>query len=344
MARLKITGATIPYQLRPHKAIERNLFISLLRILDIPSILDLKKYRYVGFGAAFLEDFKLIHIEIGIENMDCIEIDFFAYSRQCFNNPYPFIDIFNLSSTEYIVGREFKYDRSQIIWLDFAKPKEFRQQLMDIELLAEKVSSLDILKFTFNCQLSSFISSNKIKCSELDCDKIIAFLKNDATYQLYLPEKIGSKDIMFNFSGVLRAMAVRAINRGLSKGNNGLIYNHITAFSYTDGQEMTTMTGVITKEEEFQLILNQSKLAEWEFYSPASKYSEYIAPNEIVVPAMTVSERIEIDKKMHSISDISKFAKSLDFLYGTDESEHLILINGYHRFYKYLPYYSKVIY
>jgi len=343
MGKPKITGATIPYQLRPHKAIERNLFISLLKILDTSSNINLKKYRYVGFGAAFLEDFKLLHLECGISNMDCIEIDFFAYSRQCFNNPYHFIKIYNISSTDYITGVEFKYDMSQIIWLDFAAPKDLRQQLLDIELLVEKVNDLDILKFTFNCQISSFVKSNKIRCNDLDYDKIIAFLKGDPTYQVYLPDKITTKDVMDNFSGLIRAMAIRAINRGLSKGNKYLNYNHISSFSYADGQHMTTLTGIITKEEGFNKILSESKLEEWEFYSKPSKNSEIILAHEISVPAMTVSERMEIDKKIHYL-DVQALSKSLDFLYGTDADEHLQLIEGYHRYYKYLPYYSKVIY
>lgn len=343
MSKAKITGATIPYHLRPHKAIERNLFIALLKILDGSSQIDLKKYKYVGFGAAFLEDFKLFHIELGITDMDCIEIDFSAYSRQCFNNPYHFLNIYNKKSTDYITEFTFKSDTNQIIWLDYAAPKDLRQQLVDLELIAEKLSALDILKFTFNAQIGSFIDSNQVGCAVTDANSVKEFLKNDPTYQLYIPENITNRDILKNFSGVVRAMGIRAINRGLAKANKNLTFNHLSAFLYADGQTMTTICGLITGQTDFCKIMEQTKIETWEFYQSSPIGTEFIDAHHIAVPAMTVLERIEIDKKIPA-SNISDMAKSLDFLYGTTQNEHVTLIEGYYKYYKYLPYYSKVIY
>ena len=99
MAKSSVSGATAPYQLRPHKAIERNLFMDLLKRIDAANNVDLTKYRYVGFGAAFLEDFKVCHLELGIKVMDSIEMSKFAYSRQIFNNPYNFLTLYILSIT-----------------------------------------------------------------------------------------------------------------------------------------------------------------------------------------------------------------------------------------------------
>lgn len=343
MGKSRITGATIPYQLRPHKAIERNLFVSILRKLDRCSLIDVNTYRYVGFGAAFLEDFKVLHTEFGISDMDCIEYDFFAYTRQDFNNPFEFIKLHNISSTKYITGVEFKNNKNQIIWLDYASPKEFRQQLLDIELLTEKITDLDILKFTFNSHINSFCQSLNIQGKIPNFNRILEILKEDATYNIYLPDKIDAKDLMDNFSGVIRAMANRAVKRGLVKGNKSLEFNHIASFSYADGQSMTTITGIVTKKEQIEMVLDQSGLNQWEFYQRENKNSELIAANEITVPAMTVSERIIIDKQIKTL-DAFRLAKSLNFLYGTSEEEHVELINGYHKYYKYLPYYSKVTY
>jgi hypothetical protein len=347
MDKVKITGATIPYQLRPHKAIERNLFIDLLKKLDSSNSIILKDYRYVGFGAAFLEDFKLLHLEIDICDMDCIEMDEFAYSRQLFNNPYYFVNIHNLSSTKYI-DDEFKFDKNQVIWLDYAMPRYLRQQLKDIELVAAKVTNLDVLKFTFNAKLGSFISSHYIKndkghlCKEMDYKTILKFLKDDPTYQLYLPDNIEVKDLL-DFSSVIRAMAIRAINRGILAGKGNLKFQHIASFLYADGQEMTTITGIISSDEEFNQILEDSKLSSWKFYLGNPRDSEFISPIEISVPAMTISERVEIDRKIPT-ADIMQLANDMSFFYGTNEEEHRQLMEGYITFYKYLPYYSKVIY
>ena len=349
MIKPKVTGATIPYQLRPHKAIERNLFIKILKLLDASSIVDIKEYRYVGFGAAFLEDFKLLHLEVNIVDMECIETDFCAYSRQEFNKPFSFLKIHNLKSTEYI-STDYKQDKNQIIWLDYATPKELKQQLIDIELLTEKVNSLDILKFTFNAELRSLPISTSAKKKNkddgmVDYSQVLNGLSEDSTFQLYIPDNIKIRDLtsIEGISSIIRAMAVRAINRGLSKAGSNMNFYHIASFSYADGQEMTTMTGIVATETEFEQILEESKLLSWEFYQGGPVVGEFINASEISVPAMTVSERIEIDRKF-PISDAESLAKSISFFYGTTDDENLQLLDGYRKFYKYLPYYTKVMY
>jgi hypothetical protein len=342
--RMNKSASTIPYQLRPHKAIDRNIFISILKQLDRATDIDINSYRYVGFGAPFLEDFKLMHLEFGTNDMDCIEYDKHAYTRQMFNNPYYFLKLFNCSSTEYINGEDLKQDINQIIWLDFASPGQFRQQLLDIELLSEKIGKLDIVKFTFNANIPSFISSHHIKkCNPADSIKILKFLREDPTYQNYLPETATVKHITDNFPAVVRAMAVRAINRGLSRSDEeDVTFNHLSSFNYADGQLMTTITGIIEASAKFKNILQQTKLSEWEFFSSIMN-DEFIVGNEINVPAMTISERLEIDRKI-PVKNINDLANMLTFSYGKDADEHMQLLEGYCRYYKYLPYYSRVTY
>jgi hypothetical protein len=343
-----MSGATIPYQLRPHKGIERNLFIDLLNVLDGANLINIRNYRYVGFGAASLEDFKAFHYELGITDMHSIEKDKFAISRQRFNNPFHFLTPFPKTSTDYITT-DFQIGDSQIIWLDYVN-NQLRQQLYDIEFAAAKLINLDILKLTFNVHTSNFITANGIPdiahpdkiCSETDFKSIIKFFKDDPTYQFYFPNSITVKDVI-NLSAVIRAMAVRAINRGLAKNDNkNLRFNHIVSFDYADGQKMTTMTGVISTKEDFNKLLRQSKLKKWQFYQKLKVKKEQLLATEITVPDMTIIERFAIDKQLPS-TDIKTMAKSLTFLYGT-ESRHLKLIEGYNTFYKYLPYYGKVIY
>jgi hypothetical protein len=336
-------ASTIPYQLRPHKAIDRNLMISILKKLDRYSGIDLEQYRYVGFGGAFLDDFKLMHLEFGIHHMDCIEGDKHAYSRQQFNNPYRFLNLYLTSSTDYISGTNFKYDKSQFFWLDYAEPGSIKQQLLDIELLAEKLIAFDILKVTFNAKASSFASSHAINEKDPQLNsKIVELLKKDQTYELFLPDHVTEKNISDDFSMVIRAMAVRAINRGLTRSINTLSFNHIASFSYQDGQRMTTMIGIICEKETFKSVLKESGLNKWEFFQPEI-ITEFIGAHRIEVPAMTVMERVKIDKHI-PIKSAESLSKELKFAYGQNDGENLKLLEGYCKYYKYLPYYSKVTY
>jgi hypothetical protein len=348
MSLQRVSGANAPYRLRANKGIERNLFIELLKVIDGATVVDLTNYRYVGFAAASLEDFKSFHFELGIIDMHSIEMDKFAITRQNFNNPFHFILPHEKTSTKYIV-EDYKSGFSHVVWLDYVNV-DFKQQFQDLELIAAKMQSLDILKVSFNAQSINFIQSNSITssadpeklASDNDWKAILRFLKDHVAYQYYIPSRVKTKDIK-NFSDLIRAMAIRAIKRGLAKNpNNNLKFNHVSAFDYADGQKMTTMTGVIAPARTFGNLTRQSKLSSWPFYKRETRGSELIEAKVIVVPDMTVSERILIEKKLPSV-DIQQTAIDLPFKYAKP-SHHETLIEGYQTFYKYLPYYGKVTY
>lgn len=329
----KPSGATIPYHLRPHKAIERNLFLKVVKLLDRVPLIDIKDYRYVGFGAAFLEDFKMLHTEFGIHHMDSIEKDSCAFSRQEFNNPYSFVKLYPVSSTEYITGSSFKYDKKQIIWLDYSN-RDYPQQLQDLEYLAEKLEEFDILKVTFNCNQDN------------NHQKTLQKLTTDETLKFYAPTWLKLSDIANDFSLVIRAMALKALQRGFSKAKKNLEYCNLSAFTYADGQRMTTMVGIVTHKKTQNELLKVSGLKKWNFLNLGDQSSLVIESHDIVVPVMTVSERIVVDKKLKKVG-CKKLAAILKFKYGSDNDDpgyHEKLIKGYFEYYTYLPYYSRVTY
>lgn len=336
------TAFSIPYQLRPHKAIERNIFLSLLKRIDRSPLVEISKYRYIGFGAPFLEEYKILHLELGLKKMDCIEYHSFPFSRQVFNNPYRFIKLYNTTSTEFIGEGCIDEKENHIIWWDFASPGQLRQQLRDCEATALNLNNLDILKITFNSQESSFTSSHG-KGRGGEPKKILEILKEDEVFQQYLPDKLSIKEVLDDFSSVIRAMAIRAIRRGLLDSGKNLTFKHICSFQYRDGQQMTTMTGIICKPELFDELKKGCGLNSWDFYVSEKEEDEYIKATPILVPAMTIKERIEIDRKIPNKS-IEKLVPKLSFYYGSDENENRDLLSGYCKFYKFLPYYSKVFY
>lgn len=338
MAKHSTTQHTIPYQLRHHKAIDRNLFISLLRKLDRHIGINISEYRYVGFGAPFLEDFKSMHLEFGITKMDCIECNENAYSRQKFNNPYSFVNLHKKNCSDYL-SEDFKFDLPQIIWLDFASPSEFAQQLLDLELLGEKINSYDVIRFTFNASISAYAKPNKNNQS-IDFKKVLDIFKNDPGLQNYFPDHFEAKHIVSDFSILLRAMGIRAIKRGMATAGKDIQFNHISSFTYRDGQMMTTLTGIAASQELFNNINTECNFTNWPFFQSDS-HDEIVPSNHILVPSMTIAERIAIDKLI--ISNTSKkIAEEIIFKYGSDPDEHSELIDGYCKYYKFLPYFSKI--
>ena len=73
------TGSSLPYRLRPNKAVDRELFLSLL--MRLAPKFALERYHYVGLGGPFLEDFRMIHGRLGIAKMTCIETEEQVHKR-----------------------------------------------------------------------------------------------------------------------------------------------------------------------------------------------------------------------------------------------------------------------
>lgn len=147
-----MSGQDVPYQLRPNKFVERQLFLDILdfaRVWNGPS-----HYVYASMGGKFLEDFKLINNRFAIDRMISIEGDRLTWERQQFNKPLGFVECRHQMSNEFVdefttlvsanVGCRF------IVWLDFASAGERGLQLAEYEDLVSKLSVGDVVKITLN--------------------------------------------------------------------------------------------------------------------------------------------------------------------------------------------------
>ena len=99
-------GSSLPYRLRPNKAVDRELFLSLL--MRLAPKLSLEKYHYVGLGGPFLEDFRLVHARLGLGRMTCVEAEQEVHKRQVFNRPIASIECVNSTLEDYLDGHDFE--------------------------------------------------------------------------------------------------------------------------------------------------------------------------------------------------------------------------------------------
>lgn len=146
-----MSGGSLAYQLRPNKAVDRNLLIDLLNKLN--RVVNVSDYAYYGFGGPFLEDFKLMHAHLRIGKMTSIEMDKDVHLRQKFNSPLNCITFVNRSSGDFIESESF--DDPSIVWLDFVEPASIGQQLKEVDYLVSKLGVGDILKITLNSNPSA---------------------------------------------------------------------------------------------------------------------------------------------------------------------------------------------
>ena len=75
-----MSGASLPYHLRPHKSVDRRLFLDLLMRLE--RWRPLVDYAYISMGAYPLEDHKLVHRHLGIDKLIAFDNDEKIVARQ----------------------------------------------------------------------------------------------------------------------------------------------------------------------------------------------------------------------------------------------------------------------
>jgi hypothetical protein len=143
--------ASIAYRLRPNKAVDRELFLSLLGRLGAK--LRLEKYTYIGLGGPFMEDFRLVHSRIGIDKMFCVESEKAVHLRQAFNRPVESVECIHDTIEHYLETTEFT--TPVIAWLDYATPETVVHQL---ETFAQQLCELpigSIVRITLNANPTS---------------------------------------------------------------------------------------------------------------------------------------------------------------------------------------------
>ena len=280
------------YKLRPNKAVDRELFLSMLNRLS--GGLRIENYRYVGLGGPFLEDFRLIHARIGIKKMVCIESDKNTHERQIFNRPFNNIKCIHSSIEDYIYKTEF--ESPVIIWLDFTDPKEARNQIELFSNLLLEIPVASILRITLNASPTSL---GEFDSSERKIQRDIGSVGNQAELQwrlkrfkerfsIYCPADLNFETMMHRNYGkaILKALYLAAEKIELWCKDRKLIW--ALATHYSDGQPMVTATTMVIESGNMEI---ETALDDWEFKSSPIK------PLIIDLPILSTLERLTLERE-----------------------------------------------
>ncbi|MCX7214501.1 MAG: hypothetical protein NTW53_17785 [Burkholderiales bacterium] len=274
------TGSSLPYRLRPNKAVDRELFLSLLMRLA-PKLL-LETYHYVGLGGPFLEDFRLIHGRIGIAKMTCIETEEQVHKRQLFNRPIASIECVHKSLEDYL--DETNIDSPAIIWFDYTEPKGITSQ---IERFARTIGTVPIgsvLRITLNANPSSLgRPDGNLSEAELMEWRLQAFQRRLGAL---FPNGLiadGMKQENFGKS-LLHALKLAVEKEVLSFRDRHIVW--ALATHYADGQAMVTATLVVCQNDDKTM---EEVVRAWEFYATTD------TPHRVDLPALSTLERLTME-------------------------------------------------
>jgi hypothetical protein len=326
-----MSGGQVPYHLRTNKAVDRHAFIDLL--LRVHGYISIAKFTYVGFGGPFLEDFRMIHSTFGATRLVSIEIDKGVWNRQRFNRPHSHIKRLLTSSGDFIAN--YNSSRNAIIWLDYAASDERREQLLELQMLLPRLRHNDIVKITINANPDTLGSGNQPIADR------VARRRQSLTSKIgdFLPNHVADDELL-SPPGFARLL-YGAVRRVLSDSLSGTVNTDIvplTAFRYADGpHSMVTMTGVVLPKNKGPQFLKKTGIGSWDLF-----IGEQPDPIPIDVPVLSVRERLFVDSRLPTQKG-DKISRALGFQIGDDPEKWAAMLDSYARFYRHLPYFSRVV-
>ena len=325
-----MSARSIPYHLRQNKAIDRNLFVELLSMVNRYFVVS--KYEYISMGGPFLEDFKVIHSATGISRMISLEESDDVYRRQEFNRPLSCIKLVPENSSTFI-GR-YQFEKPTIIWLDFTSPTKLASNLGDVYEVTTKLKPKDILKITLNANASAILKERtpddpevlKRRLEELE-NEIGEFLPSDVDKTMVSNQAYPT--LLFR---VLELILDKAVG-----SNSPNYFQKLASYAYADGQTMLTFTGAILDRSETKNFMKETEIGKWSLGAV-----NRTDPVPIAVPELSIKERMYLDSLLPKFK-AATLQKRLSYLIADSEILSTEGLENYVRYYKQFPYYSKVV-
>lgn len=331
-----MSGASLPYHLRPHKAVDRRLFLDLLARFE--RWLPLSKYVYLSMGAYPLEDHKLMHRIVGIRRLIAFDFDSDVVARQHFNRPIDTCHCIESKSADVIdkldsVLEKYKFSNSDglIVWLDYTSPKQIGLQIREFQALLDKLGPGDIVRVTVNAQPYGLLDPlpEDAKPTGVDEKREAQFRNLKARIGAYLPASTTKDDMTVEglprvLAGAFAAAALAAFP--VSKPST---FCPLSIVRYADAQQMLSITGTVVNRKQQQKMLKQLHMRSWPFSS-----TDWSAIHELVVPDLTLRERLFLERGIFRHGP-KKLIKQLGFENAADLKISDVLSNykKYSRFY-----------
>lgn len=319
-------GSSLPYQLRPNKALDRELFLSLLTCLAPP--MRLQKYHYIGLGGPFLEDFRLIHSRIGIGSkrggryvgrLTCVESDPEVHKRQLFNRPVASIKCVHAKLDDFL--DKATLNTPTIIWFDYTEPSGRIEQIRRFASTIDKVPLGSVLRITMNAQPEPRPSDH----ADILEWRLTRFTEQFGTF---VPSGIGASEMTLRRFG---PTLLKVLRLAVASEEKYLLDRRVVwafATHYADGQAMVTATLVVCDRED---TATEKLVRGWEFCATLD------CPHCLDLPSLSSIERLTLESKHYARRKLGfDLAKVVESRLGDDP------FKVFKKFYRLYPHFSRV--
>lgn len=280
------SGDDIPYQLRPNKFIDRQIFLEALTKV-VPQKQH-GRYVYISMGGKHLVDQEAVYRKIGIRNLYSFDGNADIVARQICNRPH-FSSLCEELHSSALAGEldrildHFAPAGHLIVWLDYTDAQRLAQLQEFCEVL-KRCQPGDVVRITMNAsdaklngdwQKAGFAGPAQFRAQRLR-DQLGDFFPVDV-------ESIGDNGVPAVLSEAVSIATAKAAEE------SKLRLAPILLTSYADGQRMFTAT-VLCVPQTGKL---PDGLNGWEFLAKGWK-----KVTEISVPDLSIREKVAIDKHL----------------------------------------------
>lgn len=292
-----MSGSDIPYHLRPHKAVDRRLFLDLLGRCDRWRALD--DYVYLSMGAYPMEDHKLIYRRFGLRRLISFDLDQAITRRQMFNRPILGCKCLAMTSGQVVAKLEkvladcgHADADGLILWLDYTSAGAVATQLREFQAALGAAADGDILRLTLNAHPDNLSRGTKATGPALFEERLALLRKRMGDF---LPTKVTSAGMTeAAFPKVLASAVGLAAVKALPPPSRS-VFAPLSLISYSDGQQMLTVTGMKLLASDLPEMRKAVGLSDWSFGSP-----DWGTVHKLTVVDLTTRERLYLEQRVAS--------------------------------------------
>lgn len=324
----------IPYQLRPNKFIDRQLFIELLGRLIVPR--GPEKYIYVSMGGRHLIDHHAVYNQLGIAAQYSFDNDANEVKRQLLNRPTGKTVCAELDSADLprnldAIFARFPSKRNLIVWLDYTGT-ERRAQFQEALQTLVRLKDGDVFRITLNANAGTLCHGDEWKKAGAANPGEHRATRLREQIQEYMPNAITSLSDTAVASTLARCLEL--LTKAAEAQQSNLCIKPALLTSYRDGQRMLTATCAISERDSKNRFPSHS-FSRWKYSCEGWNNIQ-----EIYAPVLSTKERNRLDARLHR--GAAKMLAALKFFPNRDRPRSLEALRSYREFHRFYPVFRSV--
>jgi hypothetical protein len=277
-----------PYHLRTNKAVDRLLFVDILRHANPPGQ-SFRDFRYISLSGPFLEDLRVMDHFFPEMQLISLEKSQQTYKRQLFHKFNSSLDVRWRTLSDFLI-HDYQPGIIDVFWLDFTDLSYTRFE--EFQSVLTKVPPGSIVRITLRAEPEIDIRT----LTEQLPEEYLARMRNELERKfrdefvkvLSHATVTGAFINPPEFARMVQLMIKRTASIALDYSGSKVDYLPIQSACYNDGTFMLSVTGIVyprRQKRKTQKTFEKVKFVDFDWGKPVS----------IDIPALSMKERLFLE-------------------------------------------------